>query len=254
MPDGGVLTIATANEELHHPLHASHGILAPGRYVALTVADTGTGMNAATVERIFEPFFTTKAPGKGTGLGLSTVYGIIGQSGGTISVASEPGRGSVFKVLLPRAEAEAPAAEERPTKAPAQGTGTILFVEDDEEVQQMGAEYLESMGYTVLTARTSAEALALATDGNPAVDLLLTDGELPGGSGPRLARELGATRPGLKILFLSGQAHYALEAHGIAPETILEKPFPLALLAERIRLALEADQAPRPMGSERKEK
>jgi CheY-like chemotaxis protein len=222
--------------------------------VTLTVADTGTGMDAATVARIFEPFFTTKAPGKGTGLGLSTVYGIIGQSGGTISVATEPGRGSVFKVLLPRAEAETPAAPERATKAPAQGTGTILFVEDDEEVQQMGAEYLESMGYTVLTARTPAEARARTTDGGPPVDLLLTDVELPGGSGPRLARELGAARPGLKILFLSGQAHYALEAHGVAPDAILEKPFPLALLAERIRLVLEGSQAPRPMGRERNEK
>jgi signal transduction histidine kinase/CheY-like chemotaxis protein len=254
MPEGGVLTIATGNEDLAHPLHAPHGVLSPGRYVALTVADTGTGMDAVTASRIFEPFFTTKAPGKGTGLGLSTVYGIVGQSGGTIGVTTEPGRGSTFKVLLPGAEAEPAVAEERATTAPERGTETILLVEDDEEVQQMAAEYLRSVGYHVWTARTPAEALARVADGGPGVDLLLTDVELPGGSGPRLARELCARRAGLKVLFLSGQAHYALETHGLRPDTILEKPFPLGVLAERIRLVLDADQAPLPTGSERNEK
>jgi two-component system cell cycle sensor histidine kinase/response regulator CckA len=254
MPEGGVLTITTGNEDIASPVHGPHGVIAPGRYVTLTVADTGTGMDAATMSRIFEPFFTTKAPGKGTGLGLSTVYGIVGQSGGTISVTSAPGRGSVFKVLLPRVDSGAAAVEERETTAPAPGTETILFVEDDEEVQQMAAEYLKSVGYTVWTARTPADALARARDGAAAVDLLLTDVDLPGGSGPRLARELGAERPGLKVLFLSGQAHYALEAHGVAPETTLEKPFPLAVLAERIRIILDGGQPPLPRGSERNEK
>jgi CheY-like chemotaxis protein len=254
MPEGGVLTITTGNEDVSLPVHAPPGVIEPGRYVTLTVADTGTGMDAATVSRIFEPFFTTKAPGKGTGLGLSTVYGIVGQSGGAIAVTSEPGRGSAFKVFLPRTDSGETVVEERAAKAPARGTETILLVEDDEEVQQMAAEYLQSVGYTVWTARSPAEALARAADGAGSVDLLLTDVELPGGSGPRLARTLGAERPGLKVLFLSGQAHYALEAHGVAPETILEKPFPLAVLAERIRIVLDGGQPPLPSGSERNEK
>ena len=253
MPEGGVLTIATANEALDLPLHTPHGEVAPGRYVTLTVADTGVGMDLATQERIFEPFFTTKAPGKGTGLGLSTVYGIVGQSGGSIVVTSEVGGGSSFRILLPRSDGAADAVEERVAKAPARGTETILFVEDEEEVQQMAAEYLESVGYTVITARSATEAAARARDGGR-LDLLLTDVELPGASGPQLAKQLAADRPGLKVLFLSGQAHYALEKHGVSPADILEKPFPLAVLAERIRLALDGDQAPSRSGSDRKEK
>ena len=253
MPEGGVLTIATANEALDLPLHTPHGEVAPGRYVTLTVADTGVGMDVTTQERIFEPFFTTKAPGKGTGLGLSTVYGIVGQSGGSILVTSEVGGGSSFRILLPRSDGAADAVEERVAKAPARGTETILFVEDEEEVQQMAAEYLESVGYTVITARNAAEATARAGDGGR-LDLLLSDVELPGASGPQLAKQLAADRPGLKVLFLSGQAHYALEKHGVSPADILEKPFPLALLAERIRLALDRDQGPPRSGSDRKEK
>src|SRR5262249_6434768 len=149
MPDGGVLTIATGNEDVASPVHAPHGVVSPGRYVTLTVADTGTGMDTPTLSRVFEPFFTTKAPGKGTGLGLSMVYGIVGQSGGFIAVTSALGRGSVFKVFLPRADSGEDVAEVRAMKAPARGTETILFVEDDEEVQQMAAEYLQSVGYTV---------------------------------------------------------------------------------------------------------
>jgi two-component system, cell cycle sensor histidine kinase and response regulator CckA len=255
MPEGGVLTIATANEALDLPLRTPHGEVAPGRYVALTVADTGMGMDLATRERIFEPFFTTKAPGKGTGLGLSTVYGIVGQSGGSILVTSEKGAGSTFRILLPRTDGALDAPVERMATVPARGTETILFVEDNDEVQQMAAEYLESVGYTVLTARNAAEAEARADEvGGNTLDLLLTDVELPGASGPLLAKQLAAERPGLKVLFLSGQAHYALERYSVSPADILEKPFPLAVLAERVRVALDRDQPPPPRGSDRKEK
>jgi PAS domain S-box-containing protein len=255
MPEGGVLTIATANEALEIPLHTPHGEVAPGRYVTLTVADTGMGMDLATQERIFEPFFTTKAPGRGTGLGLSTVYGIVGQSGGSIVVTSEKGSGSTFRILLPRTDGAVAACVERAAAVPARGTETILFVEDDADVQQVAAEYLESVGYTVLTARSAAEAESRADEvGGTALDLLLTDVELPGASGPRLAKQLAAKWPGVKVLFLSGQAQHALEAHGVPPADILQKPFPLALLAERIRLTLDRDQRPPRSGSDRKEK
>jgi PAS domain S-box-containing protein len=253
MPEGGILTISTVNETLEHPLHTPHGEVAPGRYVSLAVTDTGEGMDASTRERIFEPFFTTKPAGRGTGLGLSTVYGIVGQSGGSVLVTSEVGAGSTFRILLPRSDGTPDVAEEPVAPAPAGGTETILLVEDDDDVQQMAAEYLQSVGYTVLTARNAGEA-ADRMNGGAAVDLLLTDVDLPGASGPRLARRLAAERPGLKVLFISGQAYFALEKHGVSPGDILEKPFPLAVLAERIRLALDRDQPLPPRRSERKEK
>ncbi len=253
MPEGGVLTITTSNEEVDLPLQTAHGVIAPGRYVALAVADTGVGMDAETQEHIFEPFFTTKPPGKGTGLGLSTVYGIVGQSGGSIVVTSEIGGGATFRILLPRSDGTVDALVEREASPPAPGTETILLVEDDDHVRPMAAEYLESLGYTVLVARSAVEATAHAADGRR-LDLLLTDVDLPGTKGPPLARQLASARPGLKVLFLSGHPHYAIESHGVTPADILEKPFPLGRLAERIRLALDRDQAPPRSGSDRKEK
>ncbi len=251
MPAGGALTIATACEEVRAPLHTPHGMVAPGSYATLTVGDTGEGMDAATLARIFEPFFTTKAPGKGTGLGLSTVYGIVGQSGGGVVVTSEAGRGSMFKIFLPRAAAAARADVEPVPTPPTRGTETILLVEDEEMLEQIAAEYLESAGYTVLTARNADEALARADEARMAVDLLVTDVGLPGASGHELAERMAARRPGLKVLYLSGSGRETLEARGVPAGTILEKPFPLADLAERIRVLLGDGQEARAPRSRR---
>jgi two-component system, cell cycle sensor histidine kinase and response regulator CckA len=234
MPGGGRLTVETTNVELDHEF--AHRLdLAPGRYVTLAVTDTGIGMDAETAKRVFEPFFTTKPVGSGSGLGLSMVYGIVRQSGGAVFVDSEPGRGTIVRVYLPRSDEAVPAAGrvEGP-EVPALGSGTVLLVEDEPVIRRLVAEMLSRQGYEVLTAPDASAALELA--GSTEVDLVVTDVVMPGLSGPELAVRLGAER----VLFISGYPADAIADNGVLPAdaTILHKPFSavelLAAVAETI--------------------
>jgi NO-binding membrane sensor protein with MHYT domain/nitrogen-specific signal transduction histidine kinase/CheY-like chemotaxis protein len=241
MADGGQLTIETQNVTLQ-PGSTSQHIGAPaGDYVLIAFTDTGIGMDPATQDRIFEPFFTTKALGKGTGLGLATVYGIVRQSGGSISVYSEPNRGTTFKVYLPRITETVPAASE--SVVPAQstsGTETVLVVEDEEAVRQLAARTLFVRGYTPLVATTGEEALRLSEQHSGSIHLLLTDVVLPRMSGSRLAESLLMTRPDIRVLYMSGFAENAIIHHGVLqPGTdFIQKPFTPHALAVKLREVL----------------
>jgi two-component system cell cycle sensor histidine kinase/response regulator CckA len=246
MPSGGPLTIETANVELDTVYAAHHAEVTPGPYVVLAVSDTGTGMDAATQARLFEPFFTTKEPGKGTGLGLATVYGIVKQSGGHIAVYSEPGRGSTFKVYLPRVEGSPDAVESVPAATPpSRGSETVLLVEDEAELRELAEEVLSSRGYTVLQAGSPAEALQLAERHDGPVHLLLTDVVMPGMSGRELADRLLGARPALKALFMSGYTDTAIVHHGVLdPGTpFLQKPFTPDALVRKVRDVLDQSRA-----------
>jgi NO-binding membrane sensor protein with MHYT domain/nitrogen-specific signal transduction histidine kinase/CheY-like chemotaxis protein len=241
MPDGGQLTIETQNVTLQ-PGSTSQHIGAPaGDYVLIAFTDTGIGMDPATQDRIFEPFFTTKGLGKGTGLGLATVYGIVRQSGGSISVYSEPNRGTTFKVYLPRVAESVPAAGESAVLATStSGTETVLVVEDEEAVRQLAARTLFVRGYTPLVANTGEEALRLSEQHAGSIHLLLTDVVLPRMSGSRLAESLVATRPDIRILYMSGFAENAIIHHGVLqPGTdFIQKPFTPHALAVKLREVL----------------
>ncbi len=232
MPDGGQLTLATAPVTLDEAWARTHLDTRPGPYLALTISDTGVGMNAATRARIFEPFFTTKGPGRGTGLGLSTVFGIVKQAGGSIWVESEPGHGATFTIYLPATEealafAPSAAAAAEPTAEPAKDHRTILLVEDEPQVRKVAAVILRQAGFTVLEAGSGADALALAAKHGHGIDLLLTDMVMPGMNGRQLAEALRALRPGLRVLFMSGYSEQDLGPDALhkpfAPETLLAK-------------------------------
>jgi PAS domain S-box-containing protein len=245
MPGGGRLAISTANvEQGAGPASA----LPPGDYVALTVTDSGSGIDAATRARLFEPFFTTKAQGKGTGLGLSTVYGIVSQSGGQVQVESEPGHGATFRVLLPRAPAvEAP--RQRPAPSPragvARGGETVLVVEDEGAVRDVTRRILAAAGYRVLTAESGAEALRLCREYAGEIQVLLSDVVMPQMGGPECAEAAQRLRPGLRILFMSGYAADAIADRGVLPPgtPVLDKPFSAAGLTSQVRAVLD-DPAP----------
>ncbi|MBC7293175.1 MAG: response regulator, partial [Thermoleophilia bacterium] len=248
MPQGGRLTLETSNVELDETYSRTHPVVQPGSYVMLAVSDTGIGMDAEVREHIFEPFFTTKKAGEGTGLGLSTVYGIVKQSGGSIFVYSEPGKGATFKIYLPRVEclpqSEPNHAEEQIQMA--RGGETVLVVDDEEAVCQLVARVLERLGYEVLTARTGPEALALLADRKQRVDLLLTDVVLGGGMQANdLVREARAARPNLRVLFMSGYTRNAIVHAGRLDPGVnyLEKPFTPEILACRVREVLEGGGA-----------
>jgi signal transduction histidine kinase/CheY-like chemotaxis protein len=242
MPAGGVLTIKTANVEVHQH-HRSVLIAArPGRYLMLEVADTGCGMDAATRARIFEPFFTTKEAGKGTGLGLSTVYGIVAQSEGHIEVASEPGRGAAFRVYFPIAGDVAvprPAGEEVASFA---GGETVLLVEDEAAVRELVRHALEAQGYQLIEARDGEDALRRARAHAGAIHLLVTDLVMPGMGGRQLAERLHAERFDLRVLYVSGYAGDIVEryggSHGEAA-LLLQKPFTPRDLLARVREVLD---------------
>ena len=242
MPAGGMLAIETANVTLDEAYAAEHVGAKAGEYVMLAVTDTGCGMDARIRQRIFEPFFTTKGLGRGTGLGLSTVYGIVKQHGGNIWVYSEPGKGTTFKVYLPRVSAEA--QELRPKAQPdvvPQGRETILLVEDDGGVRDVSARVLADCGYTVLEAPTPVQAQAVFAEHADEIVLLLTDVVLPGCSGPKLAEALRAARPLLKVLYMSGYTDDAVVRNGsLAPGApFMEKPFSPQVLARRVREVLD---------------
>jgi len=241
MPNGGWLTLATGNVTLDEAYARTHAEVEPGPYVMLSVSDTGHGMTAEVQAHIFEPFFTTKEVGKGTGLGLATVYGIAKQSGGHITVYSEPGHGAVFKLYLPRVE-EAPGTAEpaRPTEITRRGSETVLLVEDDEPLRTLAREILSIQGYTVLDATSPSEALRLA-DAHPGpIHLLLTDVVMPQMNGRQVADHLLTARPGLKVLFMSGYTDAAIVEHGVLePGThFLQKPFTPDGVSRKVREVL----------------
>jgi two-component system cell cycle sensor histidine kinase/response regulator CckA len=250
MPAGGVLTIATTWVDLSDPAAWHHeGVeLRPGEYVVLSVSDTGTGIDRATQERIFEPFFTTKPVGYGTGLGLSTVYGIVKQSGGYVWVYSEVGRGSVFRVYLPRVVGPADRSRHEPERRAmlrTAGSERILVIEDEGAIRAVVSRLLRSQGYTVLTAANAVEAFTLLEQHPGAVDLVLTDIIMPGMSGPAFAEEL-ARRAGGKgrvprVLFMSGYTRSHIVQSGILEPgmELLEKPFTPVQLTERVRAILD---------------
>jgi PAS domain S-box-containing protein len=249
MPQGGRLTIETANVELDASYSHPPAVLSPGRYVMLAVTDNGCGMDAETQAHVFEPFFTTKEKGKGTGLGLATVYGVVKQSGGYVWVYSEPGRGTSFKIYLPRIEETAvPAVRDgkKETQIPERGSETILLVEDEKGVRELAREYLASSGYTVIEAEDGHTALELAAMHVGPIHLLLTDVVMPGISGRELAERVSQIRPGIKIIYMSGYTDQAVVHHGILRNdaVLLQKPFTLMTLAGKLRemLAVPAVQ------------
>jgi len=246
MPQGGRLTIETANVELDASFARHSVVLAPGKYVMLAVTDNGCGMDTKTQAHIFEPFFTTKEKGKGTGLGLATVYGIVKQSGGYVWVYSEPGHGTTFKIYLPQVEEEnhPPAKERRvESKALPRGSETVLLVEDEDGVRQLAREYLQTSGYTVLEAENGHVALELASLHAGTIDLLMTDVVMPGVSGRELVDRVMKLRPGIKVLYMSGYTDHSVVHQGIleTDAVLLQKPFTLATLASKLREILAVE-------------
>jgi signal transduction histidine kinase/response regulator RpfG family c-di-GMP phosphodiesterase len=237
MPEGGRLSIETRNVRLDEAAAAAQPGVSPGDYVVLTVTDTGVGMDEETKKRVFEPFFTTKEVGKGTGLGLSTVYGIVRQSGGHIVIESDIGKGASFEVYFPRSESgEATRSSAAPPPVVQKATETVLIVEDDEGVRVVASRILRDQGYHVLEARRASEARRIWEKHGPSIDLLLTDVVMPDVNGPRLAEELGKTRPGLRVLYMSG---YPGAGGLVGPEggalACIEKPFTPSSLAAKVR-------------------
>jgi len=242
MPGGGVLTIATSNTGVERDYARWHADVFPGDYVVLAVSDTGHGMDEATMGRIYEPFFTTKEIGKGTGLGLATVYGIVKQSGGHISCSSELGKGTTFKVYLPRFEGDLARSD---SLDPASQTGavskaSILFVDDDEAVRSIAVSILQSAGYTVSSARDGAEALARLSSARSPVDLLITDVVMPGLSGVEVARVATERFGGTRVLYISGYSEDDIMHHGILQERaqLLQKPFAATDLLQTVKSIL----------------
>jgi PAS domain S-box-containing protein len=241
MPPGGRLTVKTGNAVIDKNRALVHGVnVPPGRYVVLTVSDTGIGMSAEVRAQVFDPFFTTKELGKGTGLGLATVYGMVKQSGGYILIRSELGKGSTFEVYLPRVEAKMPLIEATPLADPApSGTGTILLVEDEVALREVASEYLRLKGYDVVEAGDGKTALELCKLHNGPIDLLITDVVMPGSSGPSVAKVVSETRPGLCTIFISGYADRILSPELLGPNVaFFQKPFSLDALALKIHFLL----------------
>ncbi len=240
MPEGGKLTIETHNVKVDEEWAAARPPIRPGAYVLLAVTDTGQGMDASTRARIFEPFFTTKEQGKGTGLGLATVYGVVKQSGGCIWVNSEPGKGARFEVYLPRVEerAEAARAQEVPD-ASVRRRATVLIAEDEEAVRELASEFVSSAGYTVLTAKDGAEALAIAERSAEPIHLLITDVVMPKMRGPELAKRLKVLQSDLKIVYMSGYLEFnSGNGQFLEEGFFLQKPFSRNTLVGKVDEAL----------------
>ena len=242
MPEGGKLTIETSNLDLDDDYHSRVSHVPAGKYVLLAMTDTGCGMNEETQSHIFEPFYTTKQLGKGTGLGLATVYGIVKQSGGYIWVYSEEGRGSTFKVYLPRVvSALTDARVGRRGAEISKGTETILVVEDAEPLRTLTKEFLAASGYTVLEAANGDEALRVARSYPGGIDLLLTDVVMPRMGGKSLVEQMMQLRPGTRVLYMSGYPNDGIVQAGILASgvTLLEKPFTREILSKRVRQVLD---------------
>jgi CheY-like chemotaxis protein len=241
MPDGGTLLIETTNIDLLEDFAEQQGEVQAGHYALLSVSDTGVGMTADVMSHLFEPFFTTKKAGEGTGLGLATVYGIVKQCGGSIRVYSEPGRGTNFRIYLPRIERvgetrKEPVRERSTTR----GTETILVVEDQDQLRKIVIRVLQSRGYKALEAANPREALALSEGYAGPIHLLLTDVVMPGMTGPELACRLKPLRPSMEVIFMSGYSERALLDRQLMESTgaYLAKPFSPEALAIKVRETL----------------
>jgi PAS domain S-box-containing protein len=243
MPKGGRILIETSNVELDDTYTQDHATVRPGRYVMLAVTDTGVGMTNDTVAHIFEPFYTTKESGSGTGLGLSTVYGIVKQSGGYIWVYSEPGKGTTFKVYLPRVEERVEVSSTTRASGPAtrDGKETILLVEDEPAVRELTRMVLSKRGYSVIEALNPADAERLADNHGAEIHLLLTDVVMPGMSGHELAKRLTARHHNLRVLYMSGYTYNVIAEDGTLEEglSFLQKPFTPQALAQKVRETLD---------------
>jgi two-component system, cell cycle sensor histidine kinase and response regulator CckA len=247
MPNGGKLVIETANAELDHFYIASHPLMKEGHYIQLVVTDSGTGMDAETQAHIFEPFFTTKEKGKGTGLGLATVYGIVKQSGGFIWVYSEVGKGTSFKIYLPRLDQKEQhiGVPQNPAELP-MGSETILLTEDEQDVREIAREFLESGGYRVIEAKDGAEAIQLAAKNRGEIHLLVTDMVMPGMTGQELAVQLQAEHPGICVVFMSGYSEHAATEMANADPTVrlLTKPFSRSAILRTVSEILRGASKP----------
>jgi len=246
MPNGGKLTVETANVDLDDADASQHIGVTPGSYMMLAVSDNGSGMDKATQARAFEPFFTTKERGKGTGLGLSTVFGIVKQSGGNIWLYSEPGCGTTFRIYLPLAQGAAVATERRSPAVPGaprpSGTETVLLVEDEDQVRNVASSILRKAGYRVFEARTPGEALVIAEQHPVRIDLLATDVVMPKMNGRQLADQVLSMRPAIKVLFMSGYTDDVILHHGVVQPGVafIQKPFTPDSLTRKVREALDA--------------
>jgi two-component system, cell cycle sensor histidine kinase and response regulator CckA len=246
MPEGGKVQIETANVDIGASYVAGHPEAVAGPAVFVEVTDCGVGMDEETKKNIFEPFFTTKSVGAGTGLGLATVYGIVKQSQGWIELSSEPGRGTSFKIYLPRILSDLPVQPDaRAGSGALEGTETVLVVEDQDEVRAFAAGVLRSYGYNVLTAADGPKALALAEQHADPIHILLTDVVMPGMSGRQLADELRAQRPEMRILYTSGYSQDVIANRGVldADVAYLAKPYSPELLGVRLRQAIGASMS-----------
>jgi two-component system cell cycle sensor histidine kinase/response regulator CckA len=235
MPDGGSITLETSRVTITEDYIYSQAPLAPGDYITVSIADTGYGMDKDTLLKIFDPFFTTKEPGAGTGLGLSNVYGIVTQSGGDISVSSNPGAGTVFIVYLPVCK------EEKQTvkfdRRNLHGSGTILLVEDLSELRVLTSRLLVSAGYEVLAAGSGEEALELFEKNSDSIDLVLSDVVMPGINGKEMVEQIIGKRPGMKVIYMSGYSDSLLLIGGVNDETtcFINKPFSLDSLLSLVK-------------------
>ena len=245
MPSGGTVTIKTVNQTVAKSSALGTAIMPPGEYVHIDVSDTGTGMSQEIQSKIFDPFFTTKPVGQGTGLGLATVYGIVKQSGGFITVDSQVGQGTSFHIYLPRLRVDAIAAPVETTQAAARdvtGQDTILLVEDEEAVRSFAARALRMRGYNVLEAGGGEEALEIVKSEAHTIHLIITDVVMPSMDGPTMVRHLKQLKPDLRVIFMSGYAEEAFRRNDQSSEDIhfLPKPFGLKQLAAKVKEVLSA--------------
>jgi PAS domain S-box-containing protein len=247
MPDGGTLTLSTANVDLDAAQADRLGLdMRPGRFVVVSVSDTGIGMDVATMQHIFEPFFMTKAAGQGTGLELSTVYGIVEQCGGGVAVRSELGAGTTFEIYFPRTEAPRPSAPPRTPKSEAglRGSETILLVDDERPLRRVVERILGAAGYTILSAESGADALRIAATHSGPIHLTLSDVAMPGMTGVAFTRRLAQTHPATRVLFMSGHSGGAFDGSGerdrVSPPAFIGKPFTSAQLKRKVREVLDA--------------